>query len=99
MAVKTSLVKIQTQLEERARVQAIREAEVDKKFDRIEAVLGMTAANGSAFIRRGECVVLEHNVSSRLESIKGDIHDFRKEVDGRLDIIERRVDTLETEAS
>jgi len=98
VAVRMSLVRIQTQQEERAKVQEKRDGDVDAKFAALHAALGMLGTNGGGYVRRGECIALEGNVAAKLGDIKSELHEFRVEVDGRIERLESRVDNMEKEA-
>jgi hypothetical protein len=97
VAVRTSLVRIQTQMEERERQLRSRDADVDEKFERLHGALGMMGTNGGGYMRRGECAVRELDIANRLADIKAEVHEFHQEVNGRLAKIEARVDIIERE--
>lgn len=88
VAVRMMVVKLQTQMEERETQKQRRDKEVDEKFSQLHAALGMMGTNGGAYVRRGECLVMESAVREKLEAIKAELHQFRIEVDGRISSLE-----------
>ena len=67
-AVRVSVAKIQQQLTDKAEND-------NRRFDRIERIVGIAEGDGSAFVRRSECLLIENAVKSRLDDIRNDIRD------------------------
>lgn len=65
-----SHVRLETRFNEQRR-------ENERRFERVEKAIGVTDGNGSQFVRRNECVLMERYAGKQLEEIKGELHEMK----------------------
>ena len=88
VAVRVSLAKLEQRL-------ADKDKSDDRRFKQVEDYIGITSGNGSAFVRKGECVLIHKATEQEVGRLRDEVDGIRDEFAGRLEHVDLRLAAVE----